>query len=195
MTATDWIQLIGLFLTLFTLLAAVVATKFAAESAKAANETVEPMQTMAASLKESVSASEKVLAAMRTLVMRSEATAELSRLNRQADQLVRRIGIYHRVAEAVEHMREGQRRTTAKEWIGSPVDYREAARADLKAALSLLPPNDLQPVRQLANEYQDVFSALMVVDNDLPGRIRVAHEELEALEKQIAEQEERVSSL
>jgi hypothetical protein len=55
--------------------------------------------------------------------------------------------------------------------------------------LSLLPPDDLQTARTLADEYQDVWGALTPVDNDLPGRIRRAHEELQAVEKQIAEKE------
>ncbi|MDQ6720769.1 MAG: hypothetical protein M3003_08245 [Candidatus Dormibacteraeota bacterium] len=203
MTSTDWFQLIGITLAFLSLIAAVVATKFAADSAKAASETVEPLQAMAASLKESVVASEKVLAAMRALVTgaeataasmralvtRAEATADLARLNRQADELVRRIGIYQRVAEAVEHMLRGQREFVERKGIGFPDEYRERARADLKGALSLLAPDDLQTARTLAEDYLDVWGALTPVDNDLPGRIRRAHEELEAVEKQIAKRE------
>ncbi len=186
MTATDWFQLTGLSLAFLSLIAAVVATKFAADSAKAAKETVEPMKEMAASLEQSVVASEKVLVAMRALVMRAEAAAELSLLNRQADQLVHRIGIYERVTQAAEHMREGLRRVIVDKM---PKDYLESARADLRGALSLLPPDGLPAARQLADEYHDISGALVRVANELPTIVRATHQELAALEQRIAERE------
>lgn len=99
MTTTDLLQLIGDGLTFLALIGAVVATKFAADSAKAAKETVKPLQEMADRLEQSVIESKKVLAATETVTSRIESTIQSLELLQAETQAMREVEQLARVAD------------------------------------------------------------------------------------------------
>ncbi len=99
----DVVAIVGDVLTLLTLVAALVALKYAAESARAALATVKPMTDMAADLAATAAT--------------TKANLKLAESGRQEDRLTRRLEQYERihaglvriqVAKYENEMREGQ---------------------------------------------------------------------------------------
>jgi hypothetical protein len=155
MTTSDVIALVNALFALGAVILAGVATKYARDSAVAARETVKPMEDMAAGISTSATRLEAVasgIAASATTLraLQDEANAALAdaRSARQEERLLHRLHQYERVTHAVEHCSEGWNRMRRQ----MPDMYFNEGLAALRAALSVLPAEDLPACRALAKD-------------------------------------------
>ncbi len=96
----DVVAIVGDVLTFMTLLAAVVAVKYAAESARAALDTVEPMKAMAANLTTAATTLKDMQDSLITTAGTMQANLVLAERGRREDRLLHRLGQYERVVVA-----------------------------------------------------------------------------------------------
>lgn len=144
----DVVAIVGDVLTFMTLLAALVALKYAAESAQAALGTVEPMKAMAANLTTAAAALEDMQSSLITTAGTMQANLILAERGRQEDRLVHRLEQYGRVVAAITTMRRA--------WLTQSVPEREQWTRDgqvmLRAAVAPLPRNELPECRTLSTD-------------------------------------------
>lgn len=145
----DWTGVIGDGLTLLSVVVAALAAKFAADSAKAARETVPAMNDLAQSMSKSVLAANSTVAELSTLVAQARRAIKEVQTAREVDALVRMLGHYERVSSAIHKVIEGHRRAFIDHM---PDTYLREGIAELRAALTPLTRNDLPKARELADQ-------------------------------------------
>ena len=166
-------------LTLFALIAAAFAAKFARDSATAAADTVGPLTTMGARLKESVDALGRLLESNQKIVSDLSSVLTVAQRVRLEDRLTHRLGQYERVTFAVQRMWEGLRR-----WQASmPTAYLLEAQGDLRAALAPITEEELPECRAAAGQTitNAVGEQLGAATREIKGAISRAHRDLAQL--------------
>ncbi len=132
--------IVSVALAVITVFLTVLAIRYARESAVAARDTVRPLQDMSREFQAGTQQ-------LRALLDESKAAVEAARNGRIEDHLIHRLGQYERVILGVQKMGEGRRRQDT----GRNVEYFEEARAELQAALSVIPDARLGACRTLAD--------------------------------------------
>lgn len=164
----DVVAIVGDVLTFITLVAAVVALRYAAQSAQAALDTVEPMKEMAANL----------TATAETM----KANLELAERGRQEDRLIHRLAQQQRVYEAAWAIRR-----MVESRVASHIEVRDG-EATVRAALASLPPDELPASHRLADAPLGEGLVPMggVVDSAIGEVEEALRETLESLERLLA---------
>ena len=135
--------IIGNGLTFLTLVAAVVALWFARQSAIAARDTIQPMEAMAANLRETADTLEDMAGTLITTAGTMQANLILAERGRRENRLVERLAQYRRVYAAVDAVERSHR-------VGTPQE-RDAAMADGQAAYVTPLPEEELPRCQAAS--------------------------------------------
>src|SRR5260370_2141358 len=100
----DWTGVIGDGLTLASVLVAALAAKFAADSAKAARETVPAMEALAGSMAKSVQAASSTVAELSTLVGQARLAIVKLQTALHIVELLRMLAHYARVNSTIHHV-------------------------------------------------------------------------------------------
>jgi hypothetical protein len=175
----DWTGLIGDGLTLASVLVAAIAAKFAADSAKAARETVPAMEGLAGSMNESVLAASATVAELSTLVGQARLAIVEVQTARETSELVRMLGHYERVSSAIHKIIEGHRRLFIDHM---PDAYLREGIAELRAALTPLTRDDLPKARELADQMpSQVVNFMTEADSQVSEAVRQVHLKMAAL--------------
>jgi len=172
-TMNDWTGVIGDGLTLLAVLVAAVAAKFAADSARAARETVPAMEGLAGSMAKSVQAAGATVAELSTLVGQARLAIVEVQIAREIGELVRMLGHYERVSSAIHKIIEGHRRI----FIDSMPDaYLREGVAELRAALTPLARTDLPKARELADQMpSQVVNFMNQADAEVSEAVHQTH--------------------
>ncbi len=150
--AIDWSwsgwTVIGDLLTLLAVLAAVVAIKYARDSARAARDTVQPMEVMAANLRETADTLEDMASTLITTAGTMQANLTLAERGRRENRLVHRLEQYERVVAAIATIRRA--------YMTQSVPEREQWTRDgqgvLLAAVTPVPRGQLPECRTLSTD-------------------------------------------
>jgi hypothetical protein len=175
----DWTGVIGDGLTLASVLVAALAAKFAADSAKAARETVPAIEALAGSMAKSVQAASSTVAELSTLVGQARLAIVEVQTAREVGELVRRLGHYERVSSAIHKVIEGHRRRFID---NMPDAYLRGGIAQLRAALTPLTRDDLPKARELADQMpSQVVNFMTEADVQVSEAVRLVHLKMAAL--------------
>lgn len=174
----EWTGVIGDGLTLLSVLVAALAAKFAADSAKAARETLPAMHGLAESMAKSVQAAGATVAELGTLTGQARlAIVEVQRA-REISELVRMLGHYERVSSAIHKVIEGHRRLFIDHM---PDTYLREGIAELRSALTPLTRDDLPKARELADQMpSQVVNFMNEADVQVSEAVRLVHVKLAA---------------
>ena len=169
----DLTGVIGDGLTLASVLVAAIAAKFAADSAKAARETVPAMEGLAASMVKSVQTATATVAELSTLVGQARQAVLEVQTAREIAELVRMLGHYERVSSAIHKVIEGHRRIFIDHM---PDGYLREGIAELRAALTPLTREDLPTARELADQMpSQVVNFMTQADNEVSDAVGQVH--------------------
>jgi ABC-type multidrug transport system fused ATPase/permease subunit len=166
-------------LTLLSVIAAALATKYARDSARAAKDAVEPLQQMEARLGESVAALTALQGSQAQLVGDISNLLTTTERIRREDRLVRELAQFERVISAVQQIWEGLRRLQHS----MPDIYLREGIAELRAALAPVPPEQLPECRSLAEQMitDAIGNQLAAADREIRAAVHEAHAELNSV--------------
>lgn len=178
----DVVAIVGDVLTFITLVAAVVALRYAAQSAQAALDTVEPMKEMAANLTTTAATLRDMAANLTATAETMKANLELAERGRQEDRLIHRLAQQQRVYEAAWAIRR-----MVESRVASHIEVRDG-EATVRAALASLPPDELPASHRLADAPLGEGLVPMggVVDSAIGEVEEALRETLESLERLLA---------
>lgn len=159
-------------LAVASLMAAVIATKYARESARAARDAVGPLEATAAGIDRSVTALQALQEGDRELLAAMSSAAEAQRTALQVDAQRRRLALLREVLAAAARIDEGLRRLHAH----MPSDYLSEAQRELAVALIMTKGEGLPETLALASEL-----------GRTPGEIASALNSRTQVEQRIAE--------
>ncbi len=180
--------IIGNGLTFLTLVAAVVALWFASQSARAARDTVRPMEVMAANLRETADTLEDMAGTLITTAGTMQANLILAERGRRESRLIERLAQCQRVYAAVDAMERALHR------VGTPQERdvaMEDGQAALRAALTPLPDEELPLCRAASDARRSQGVPLGGVTNprlEIERVLRATRRELDDLLKSAAPQ-------
>lgn len=166
---------VGDLLTFGALLVALLAVKYARDSALAAKATVEPLTAL-------VERMDKSIQALQTLLTESKAAQESANVGRRLDMYSRKLdayeSVYREVATIDEEITLG---------VSPKGQLTSVSRGHLQATLATLPSGELPNCRKLATEHRsaiwggDIGDARIEVEQAIAG-VRKAIDELLAAE-------------
>jgi len=178
-SVSDIIGLAVAVLAFLSLVAAVFATRYARDSARAARAAVAPLTEMADRLSESVVALKDLEQSTKKLVGDQADLLTMTQRMRVEDRLTHELAQFERVIAGVQRMWEGWRRKQDS----LPDAYLREARAELRAALAPVPPEQLPECRSLAEQMitDALGNQLAAADREIRQSVHEVHRELDGL--------------
>ena len=172
--------IIGYALTFLTLVAAVVALRYARDSARAARDTVQPMEVMAANLRETADTLDNMAGTLITTAGTMQANLILTERGRRENRLVHQLEQYERVVGAITTIQ----RADMTQSVPEREQWTRDGQGMLRAAVAPVRRGQLPECRKLSED--KVFSGQPMggwadADKEIKDALYKTHEELDAL--------------